>query len=100
MNIDEWKSLSDTERSAYIKSSRLFNPYTGEAYELVRSLGREMAEIENLNQEKVGVLNRFGELIIHLHVPEEELAYFKGRNERNYFGFRVFYSSERSWFDH
>ena len=46
-----------------------------------------MAEIEKLNQNKVGVLNRFGELVIHLYVPEEELTYFRGRNERSYFGF-------------
>ena len=100
MNIEEWKKLSDSERESIFKDRSKFNPYSDEAYELVRALGREMAEIENLNQEKVGVLNHFGELMIQLHAPENELAYLKGRNERSYFGFRVSYSGERQWYDH
>jgi len=97
MNIEEWKNLSDSDRESFFHDSDKFNPYSDEAYALVHTLGREMAAIEHLDQEKVGVLNRFGELIIELYVPANELDYFKGRNPRRYYGFRVIYSSERSW---
>jgi hypothetical protein len=100
MNIEDWKKSSEGERNSILQNHEKFNPYTDEAYDLVRSLGKELAKSKNFDLNKVGVLNRFGELIIHIHVPDEEKGVFPGRPIPEYFGFRVFYSGESSWFEH
>ncbi|MEE9494756.1 MAG: hypothetical protein V3W04_15460 [Gammaproteobacteria bacterium] len=100
MNAVEWKALSESERNIAIRNYQIFNPYSDEAYELVQNLGRELASEEQLDQNKVGVLNRFGELIIHLHFPESGTTCRVDKQDQSYYGFRVFYSGEDTWFDH
>ena len=100
MNIKEWKLLTSEEREYLPRNLDTFNPYSNEAYDLVRSLGKELAAEVQSDTGKVGVLNRFGELIIHLHVPEGQLRHFKDNAVTNYYGFQVFYSGVTKWFEH
>lgn len=100
MNIADWKKLDDRQRKSIAQNIEVFNPYSDNAYEMVRTLGKEIAGIEKCSIEKVGVLNRYGELIIHLHVPEDQLETYRNKDEPRYYGFRVFYSGESSWFQH
>ncbi len=99
MDIDSWKEKSDEERELIIRNQETFNAYSNEANILVRSLGKELSKTKGLNTDMVGVLNRFGELIIHLHVPLKGCSKLEGVIE-NYFGFRVFFSKESAWFNH
>ena len=70
MDINSWKNLSESERTEILFDANKFNPDAEESYKLVRALGQELANSSKCNSKKVGVLNRFGELIIHLHVPK------------------------------
>lgn len=99
MNLESWKKLEEKERLRILRNVESFNPYSDEAYDLVRALGEEFANSESYPVFKVGVLNRFGELIVHLHIPDDLLPEFKN-TEPMYYGFRVFYSGESAWFEH
>lgn len=90
MKISDWKNLTNEERSAALADLNSFNPYSDEAYELVRALGYELAEVRAVSDAKIGVLNRFGELIINLSVPDHLLEQCVEVLDKEYFGFRVF----------
>ncbi len=94
MNIEEWKSKTDEERSQVISSLDSFNPYSDEAYELIRELGWELANGIVGEIKDVGVVNKHGQLIIHLCSDAKVSA------PQKYMGFSVLVSSSSSWFMH
>lgn len=100
MNIENWKKLTNTDRQSILSNPESFDPYSNNSYELVRDLGEELALSLRLPQGKVGVLNRFGELIIHLHAPEERLSLLSRDSAQVYYGFSVIYSDISAWFKH
>ena len=99
-SLESWKELSDTDRSAIIRDTEKFNPYSDEAYQLAREVGRDFSVQAGFEVLKIGVLNRFGELVVHAHVKPEQLAHAQANGATNHLGFRIFYSDINAWFEH
>ena len=99
-SIDDWKKLSDADRSAIIADTEMFNPYSNEAYDLVRDVGHDFVLDVDFEVMKIGVANRFGELVIDAYVEEDLLPHARISGPKKHLGFRIFYGDIRSWFEH
>lgn len=91
MNISEWKALEPEQMSSLLRDSNKFNAYSDAAYSLLNSLAKEYVLRSQLKVVETEILNRWGELIIHLKVAGKEFAHDCG--EERYYGFRIWKTS-------
>jgi hypothetical protein len=94
MNIEEWKNKSEEEREKMVSNVESFDPYSDQSYSLVRALGWELADRFKEDVKDVGVLNKHGQLIIHL-CSESSIPFPK-----KYMAFTVAVSGSDSWLKH